>query len=128
VSHLLRQQLADADLASQARNTATVVGQGLQSSATAAGQTFNRFVEGSDTPLSNQRAVEPEQKDFWDSFGAPQRGPAADKKDFWDEFAGASDTRSQTVGMSTAGKKPSGIGTSAMKKPSKKEDEGWGDW
>ncbi|KAJ4294188.1 Zn finger-containing GTPase- Activating Protein for ARF [Kalmusia sp. IMI 367209] len=121
------QKLAEADIASQARNTAGFVGQGIQSSAAAAGTTFNRFVEGSDAPLSGRRGgAEPEKKDFWDSFGAPPKGPAEDKKDFWDEFASAGESKAQTVGA--AGKKPSGIGTSAMKKPAKKEDEGWGDW
>lgn len=119
-------QLAEADLASQARNTAGVVGQGLQSGATAAGTTFNRFVEGSDSPSYRRVGAEPEKKDFWDSFGAPPKGPAEDKKDFWDEFASAGETRTQTVG--TAGKKPSGLGTSAMKKPAKKDEDGWGDW
>lgn len=134
-------QLAEADLASQARNTAASLGQGIQSGATAAGGALNRFVEGSDGHSSN-RSVQPEKKDFWDSFGAEPKGPSADKKDFWDdfgaapkgpskdkqdfwdEFATAGETRSQTVGTGAA-KKPSGIGTAAMKK--KKEDE-WGDW
>lgn len=124
---LTSSQLAEADLASQARNTAGLVGQGLQSSAVAAGTTFNRFVEGSDAPAGRRRNAEPEQKDFWDSFGAPAKGPAEDKKDFWDEFASAGETRAQAAGAAKT--KPSGIGTSAMKKPApKKEEEGWGDW
>lgn len=98
------------------------MGQGLQTGVATAGTTFNRFVEGSDGPASSSRSrAEPEKKDFWDSFGAPPAGPAADKKDFWDEFSSAG-----AAGTGGA-KKPSGIGTSAMKKPAKKEEE-WGDW
>ncbi|KAL5379553.1 hypothetical protein DPSP01_008430 [Paraphaeosphaeria sporulosa] len=116
-------KLAEADLASQARQTVGVVGQGLQTGVATAGTTFNRFVEGSDGPASSSRSrAEPEKKDFWDSFGAPPAGPAADKKDFWDEF-------SNVGGQAAAGaKKPSGIGTSAMKKPATKKEEEWGDW
>lgn len=139
-------QLAEADLATQARNTATYMGQGIQSGATVAGGALNRFVEGDDHQNSSTRrgVAEPEKKDFWDSFGAPPKGPAEDKKDFWDEFgaapkgpskdkqdfwdefSSAGETRNQTIGTGAA-KKPSGIGTSAMKK-TKKEDDSWGDW
>lgn len=130
ISILYRQltihQLAEADIASQARNTAGLVGQGIQSGVANAGTTFNRFVEGSDSgAYSRAPGREPEKKDFWDSFGAPPKGPSEDKKDFWDEFSSAGESRAQTVGAS---KKPSGIGTSAMKKPAKKEEDGWGDW
>ncbi|KAF2187504.1 ArfGap-domain-containing protein [Zopfia rhizophila CBS 207.26] len=140
------QKLAEADLASQARNTAATLGQGIQSGAGVAGNAFSRFVEG-DEHSPYKRNVEPEKKDFWDSFGAAPKGPSEDKKDFWDEFgaapkgpsqekhdfwdefASAGEARSQTkAGGLGATKKPSGIGTSAMKKSGKKDDEGWGDW
>ncbi|KAF2270106.1 ADP-ribosylation factor GTPase-activating protein 1 [Lojkania enalia] len=138
------QKLAEADLASQARNTAALMGQNIQTGATAAGQSFTRFVEG-DESTPQRRGVEPEKKDFWDSFGEVPKGPAADKrdfwdefgaapngpskdkKDFWDEFASAGEARTQKVGTGQS-KKPSGIGTSAVKKTEKKQDDGWGDW
>jgi ADP-ribosylation factor GTPase-activating protein 1 len=107
-----------------------MVGQNIQTGTTAAGTAFTRFVEGDEHPASTNRNVEPEKKDFWDSFGAPPSGPSADKKDFWDEFSSAGETKTQNKSLGTgamgAQKKPSGIGTSAMKK--KKEDETWGDW
>ena len=37
----------------------------------AAGQ-FNRFVEGESGP--SRSVIQPEKKDFWDSFGAPVEG------------------------------------------------------
>jgi ADP-ribosylation factor GTPase-activating protein 1 len=132
-------QLAEADIASQARTTAGTLGQTLQTGVTTAGTQFNRFVEGDSThassssaPLSGRR--EPERKDFWESFGAAPAGPPKEKQDFWDEFASAGETR---VSSTMERKKPSGIGTSAMKKSSgaggmggasaKKDDE-WGEW
>ena len=139
-------QLAEADLATQARTTAGTLGQTLQSGVANANTQFSRFVEGGDSahpssssraPLSGQR--EPERKDFWESFGAAPAGPAKDKQDFWDEFGSAGETRAGGGGGAggMAGKKPSGIGTSAMKKGSagggmggggaKKDDE-WGEW
>ena len=136
-------QLAEADLATQARTTAGTLGQTLQSGVANANTQFSRFVEGGDSahpsssssraPLSGQR--EPERKDFWESFGAAPTGPAKDKQDFLDEFGSAGEAR---AGGGMAGKKPSGIGTSAMKKGgagggmgggggAKKDDE-WGEW
>jgi ADP-ribosylation factor GTPase-activating protein 1 len=86
-----------------------------------ASQTFNRFVEGSET---SQHAA-PEKKDFWDSFGAPPKGPDEDKRDFWDNF---SDSAAAKASADTA--RPSSIGTSAMGKgaPGKKKDDEWGEW
>ncbi|KAF2819442.1 ArfGap-domain-containing protein [Ophiobolus disseminans] len=125
------QKLAEADLATQAQRTAGTLGQTLQSGVANAGTTFNRFVEGGDSQASSSRR-EPEKKDFWDSFGDAPKGPAKDKQDFWDEFASAGETR---VGTQMDKKRPSGIGTSAVKKSGgagggggKKEDGEWGEW
>lgn len=123
------QKLAEADLATQARNTAGTLGQTLQSGAANANTAFSRFVEGESATGNTARrgAAEPERKDFWESFGAAPAGPSKDKQDFWDEFSSAGDTRSQQQKS-----KPSGIGTSAMKKsggsaaPAKKDE--WSDW
>ncbi|RMD42846.1 hypothetical protein DV735_g2289, partial [Chaetothyriales sp. CBS 134920] len=83
--------IAATDFASQARSAALAAGQGLQSGAKTAADSFNKFVEGQDTPAGQaggKKKFEPERKDFWDSFGA-----AAEPV------------------------KPSSIGTSAVKKP-----------
>lgn len=127
-------QLAEADLAAQARLTAAQLGQGLQSGTKTAADTFNRFVEGDDRSTrragagssSTARGPEPDKRDFWESFGEPPKGPAADKKDFWDSFAAAAET-------APSASKPSSIGTSAMKKPANgsqpaTKDDSWGDW
>jgi ADP-ribosylation factor GTPase-activating protein 1 len=127
-------KLAEADIASQARNTAGTLGQTLQSSAANAGTAFNRFVEGEGP--TNTRRAEPEKKDFWDAFGAPPKGPATDKQDFWDEFSSAGEARANAAAAGSAGQrgKPSGIGTSAVKKGSMsgpavgKKDDKWEDW
>lgn len=126
-------QLAEADIASQARSTAGTLGQTLQSSAANAGTAFNRFVEGDNASNARYTAVQPERKDFWESFGAAPSGPSKDKQDFWDEFASAGEAR--TSGGLGEKKKPSGIGTSAVKKTApgpgpagKKDDDSWGDW
>jgi len=139
-------QLAEADLAAQARQTAATLGQGIQQGTSAAATSLSRFVEGSaDDHDPNQSSANrprsttaPEKKDFWDSFGQPPTGPAPDKRDFWDEFSTAGEVRAAGAGAGVAAvrSKPAGIGTAAMKKggvgaggqaPAGKEDE-WGDW
>lgn len=107
--------------------------QTIQSSAANAGTAFNRFVEG-ESSNSTRRGAEPAKKDFWDDFGAPPKGPNSDKQDFWDEFAGAGEARANTTSGLGQKPKPSGIGTSAMKKSSGsgpaagKKDDKWEDW
>lgn len=130
---LILPQLAEADLATQAQKTAGLMGQTIQSSAANAGTAFNRFVEG-ESASGTRRGAEPAKKDFWDDFGAPPKGPSGDKQDFWDEFAGAGEARANAAPGLGQKPKPSGIGTSAMKKsgpsggaPGKK-DEKWEDW
>jgi len=98
-------QIAASDLASQARAAALQAGQGIQSGAKGAAESLNKFVEGQDGSAAGRRNVEPERKDFWDSFGA-----------------------------SAEEAKPTGLGTSAIKKSgggtgaSKGKDDGWDDW
>ena len=63
-------QIAEADIAKQAQETATMAAKGIQSGTKVAAERFNNFVE--DTGAgggSPSRSVEPERKDFWDSFG-----------------------------------------------------------
>lgn len=107
------------------------MGQTIQTSAANAGTAFNRFVEGEPSGTA-RRGVEPAKKDFWDDFGAAPRGPSKDKQDFWDEFASAGEMNAASgLGQKP---KPSGIGTSAMKKGSGsapaagKKDDKWEDW
>jgi ADP-ribosylation factor GTPase-activating protein 1 len=66
------------------------VGQGIQTGAKGAADSFNRFVEGSADDHRSRSKTEPERKDFWDSFGEPEE-PISKPK-------------------------PSSIGTAAMKK------------
>jgi ADP-ribosylation factor GTPase-activating protein 1 len=109
------------------------MGQTIQSSAAQANTVFNRFVEG-ESSSNTRRGVEPAKKDFWDDFGAAPKGPSKDKQDFWDEFASAGETRTNASSGLTQKPKPSGIGTSAMKKSSAsgpaagKKDDKWEDW
>ncbi|KIW70651.1 hypothetical protein PV04_02896 [Phialophora macrospora] len=103
--------IAASDLASQAQKAALAAGQGIQSGARGAAQSFNKFVEGQDEKAASSAAsrnAEPERKDFWDSFG--QGGGAGGS---------------------------SSIGTSALRKttspaanpPRKTKEDGWGeDW
>lgn len=83
--------ITSSEFASQARAAALQAGTGLQSTAKSASESFNRFVEGQHegqhaTSPTAPRAtrsgagagagatsstVEPERKDFWDSFGEP---------------------------------------------------------
>ena len=111
------------------------MGQTFQSGVASANTQFTRFVEGDDSSTGARRGgPEPDRKDFWERFGAAPKGPAKDKQDFWDEFASAGEARTNAT---TERKKPSGIGTSAMKKSSgsgsmggaaaKKDDE-WSEW
>ncbi|KIV91621.1 hypothetical protein PV10_06139 [Exophiala mesophila] len=108
--------IASTDFAAQARNAALAAGQGIQTGAKGAADQFNRFVEGQDEQAAKSAArrtkVEPEKKDFWDSFGVPDES-------------------------SSASKPSSSIGTSAMKKmnhvqanpplKNKNKEDGWGD-
>ena len=67
---LIVRQIAEADIAKQAQQTAAMAAKGIQSGTKVAAERFNNFVEdtgaGGD---SSSRSVEPERKDFWDSFG-----------------------------------------------------------
>lgn len=101
-------QIASSDLAAQARLAALQAGQGLQAGAKGAADSISKFVEGQDDGAagSARRKAEPERKDFWDSFGAPDN---------------------------TESSKPSSIGTSAMKGGGgggvgRPKDDGWDYW
>ncbi|MCJ1286504.1 Zn finger-containing GTPase- Activating Protein for ARF [Xylographa opegraphella] len=99
--------LAEADLATQARLTATAVAQNVQKGTKGAAEQFNKFVEGTgDSSTLERGTVEPEKKDFWDSFGS------------------SSNERNLGTG-SNAVKKSSAIGTAAMKSGGVKDE--WGD-
>ena len=102
---LTRMQIAESDLAAQARTTATSVAQNVQKGSKNAADSFNtsfqKFVEGSEGTTGAKSTVEPERRDFWDSFGGNASGPAGS---------------SMLAGVASSGsKKGSSIGTSAMK-------------
>ncbi|KAF2497676.1 hypothetical protein BU16DRAFT_525295, partial [Lophium mytilinum] len=80
------QKLSEADLAAQARQTAAMLGQGIQQGTSAAATSISRFVEGEDDRSTATRPGRraPEKKDFWDEFGQAPAGPPPDKRDFWD--------------------------------------------
>lgn len=103
-SRPLYPQIAEADLATQARQTALTVGQTIQTGTKGATESLNRFIDdgGSGSPRSGAKAVEPERRDFWDSFGAPETStgaPMTTKK------AGAIGTAAMRKGGTTGGRK-----------------------
>lgn len=138
----------DGTFAAQARGIGAQAGSFVQQGVRNANDSFTKFVDpehsgsgqsGAGGPaMSGTRSggrVQPEKKDFWDSFGHAPEGPPREKQDFWDDFAAAGESRmaGQQQGKGTS------IGTSAMKTGGsggggtsgvgkKKEDEGWGDW
>ena len=81
----------------------------MQKGTKGAAEQFNRFVEGEGgappSSATRLRSIEPEKKDFWDSFGV------------------AGEERASSMSSTTS--KPSAIGTAAMKKGGK--EEGWED-
>lgn len=101
-------QIAEADLATTARLTAAQAAKTIQSGTKGAADRFNSFVEdtgsgGASGGAAKGVGVEPERRDFWDSFG---------------------DAGAEKKGSSGA------IGTAAMRKGggSGGKEEGWGDW
>ena len=115
-------QIASSDFAAQAQKAAFAAGQGIQSGAKGAAESFNKFVEGQDDKASSAaagRKADPERKDFWDSFGQPEG---------FKSLGGASG------GGGGGGGGSNSIGTSAMRKttnptanPPRKKEDGWGD-
>ncbi|KAL8792489.1 MAG: hypothetical protein Q9195_004945 [Heterodermia aff. obscurata] len=98
------QKIAEADLTTQARQTALSVGQSIQTGTKGAADSLNKFIDegGSSGGGRGAKSVEPERRDFWDSFGAAAPETTTTKK------AGGA------------------IGTAAMRKGGGKEDGGWG--
>ena len=83
-------------------------GQGIQTGAKGAAESFNKFIEGQDEAASNtagKRQVAPEKKDFWDSFGAPQES-----------------SKSSNIGTGVM-KKTGGSGPTGQRN----KEDGWGD-
>lgn len=94
------------------------VQKGAHGAASSVNNQFQRFVEGSDSEKPTS-TVEPERRDFWDSFG------------------GSSPTTATPIipNSGTSAKKGSAIGTSAMKSSGSSVSgegegkDGWGtDW
>jgi len=99
-------QIADSDLAAQARITAAQAAKNIQTGTKGAAEKFNQFVENSGEGSG--------------SGGAARSKAAPERQDFWDSFGDADVDKS---------KNSSSIGTAAMRKG---EDggkkDGWGDW
>ncbi len=99
-------QIAESDLAAQARITAAQAAKNIQTGTKGAAEKFNQFVENSGEGSG--------------SGGAARSKAAPERQDFWDSFGDADVDKS---------KNSSSIGTAAMRKG---EDggkkDGWGDW
>lgn len=101
-------QIAESDLTAQARLTAAQAAKTIQTGTKGAAERFNNFVENTgegSTARSSKATVEPERRDFWDSFG----DAGADQKS----------------------KGSSSIGTAAMRKGGGGGDgkgDGWDNW
>ncbi|ETN40235.1 uncharacterized protein HMPREF1541_04511 [Cyphellophora europaea CBS 101466] len=112
--------IASSDFASQARSGLMAAGQGIQSGAKGAADGFNKFIEGQDEGAARVAArggaggrnVEPEKKDFWDSFG---QGATEQK--------GGSSSGS----LGTSAMKKNAGGASQQQQQQGKKDDGWGD-
>ena len=98
-------QIAEADLAAQARQTAASAAKSIQTGTKGAAERFNNFIEneGAEGSTRSKSTVIPERPDFWDSFG--DAGPE---------------------------KSSSAIGTAAMRKGSGSggggKEDGWDNW
>jgi ADP-ribosylation factor GTPase-activating protein 1 len=123
ITNIPHSQIAETDLAAQARLTAATVAKGAQTGAKSAADGFNRFVEG---PSG--------------SGGAYRQAPIDEsKKDFWDSFAEAGSSR-QGGGGGMGAARPSAIGTSAVRNQGAtgggmggggggaKKDDDWDKW
>ncbi|KAL8949627.1 MAG: hypothetical protein Q9222_004272 [Ikaeria aurantiellina] len=134
-------QLAAADLPTQARLTAAQVAQNIQTGSKNAAESFNRFVEdsgsGTNSTTRKTAAVEPEHRDFWDTFGSPVDD---DEKPVKSNLSSMGAVRSSspatTQGKGRGSPAPgmgkgngSAIGTAAMRKGGKeREEDRWDDF
>ena len=86
------------------------VQRGAQGAASSVNNQFQRFVEGSEGEKPRS-TVEPERKDFWDSFGGD-----------------STSSMNPTIPRNASAKKSNAIGTSAMKASGGGEGkDAWGD-
>lgn len=144
------QKIAQSDLQTQARLTAASLAQNIQTGTKGAAEQFNKFIEGGNDPSSSSAtaatskagiggrrpgnaAVDPDRRDFWDSFGENKN----------DGLLGSGGGKGGGGGgggglmASKAGRGSNAIGTAAMKKGSStssssaaggaKEDN-WEEW
>jgi ADP-ribosylation factor GTPase-activating protein 1 len=126
--------LAQADLAAQARATALQLGSTVQQGTKGLNDQFQRFVDPDaggpqQGGISRGGREPPAKKDFWDSFGEAPAGPERERRGFWDEFAAVGESVQAKKGGASGSS--SSIGTSAMKPGGggkKEEEDGWGKW
>lgn len=119
-------QLAESDLAAQARVVSGNVARSAQQGARSAQEGFNRFVEGSGgsggsggqyRAVSNT-GMDESRRAFWDDFSSIADRPTA---------SAAAPPRKTTVGTMAMGKGSSGVGSGGGPAESGKKDE-WEDW
>ncbi len=137
--------IAASDLAAQARAAALQAGTGLQTSAKSASESFNRFVEGQDhasarpggvgTGSGRAVGVEPERKDFWDSFGEPAAVAEPAKSKAKPSSIGTAAMKTSTSASTGGGGAPVGLGSASLPPGSastpgkgKGKDDGWDEW
>ncbi|KAF3103555.1 Zn finger-containing GTPase- Activating Protein for ARF [Orbilia oligospora] len=99
--------IAESDVAGNVQRTALQVGSGIATTAKSGADTFNRMID--QQARGNYQAIQPEKRDFWDSFGDAE----------WDDDKPAS--KNSAIG--TSGIKKAGGGSGAG---GKKNDD-WGD-
>ncbi|KAH0544593.1 hypothetical protein FGG08_001242 [Glutinoglossum americanum] len=107
------QKIAEADLTTQARLTATQLGQNIQSTTKYTAESVSRFVETqSSTPSrGNYATVDGDKRDFWDNFGAPVEG-------------GSASSKSSAIGTATM-KKGGAAGGGGAAASTTAKDDGW---
>ncbi|KAJ2902735.1 hypothetical protein MKZ38_000161 [Zalerion maritima] len=106
-------QIADSDIAAQARIAAENMGKAAQQGAKSAQDGLTRFVDGPAYSPVNQ--------------GGSAAGMDDSKREFWDDFASKADTRNtggSSIGTAAMGKRGGGV---AGGMASKKDDD-WDDW
>ncbi|KAK6336128.1 Zn finger-containing GTPase- Activating Protein for ARF [Orbilia brochopaga] len=97
--------IAESDITHNVQRTALQVGSGIASTAKTGADSFNRMLD--QQTRGNYSPIQPERKDFWDSFGGD---------DDWD------DKPAKNSAIGTSGIKKTGSGSGG-----RKSDDGWGD-
>ncbi|KAF3940004.1 hypothetical protein ABW19_dt0203255 [Dactylella cylindrospora] len=103
--------IAESDITHNVQRTATQLGTNIATTAKTGADSFNRMID--QQSRGNYAPVQPEKKDFWDSFGDTD----------WDEKPAQKNSAIGTSGIKKTGNGSSGSGTAA----GRKSEDGWGD-